>query len=41
MKKILTAVVGALVVVGAGAGLWIALDSSKSLPSNFKTLLKP
>ena len=30
MKKILTAVVGVLVVVGAGAGLWIALDSSKT-----------
>ena len=30
MKKILTAVVGVLVVVGAGAGLWIALDSSKN-----------
>lgn len=30
MKKILTAVVGVLVVVGVGAGLWIALDSSKN-----------
>ena len=30
MKKILTAVVGVLVVVGAGAGLWIVLDSSKN-----------
>jgi len=30
VKKILTAVVGVLVVVGAGAGLWIALDSSKT-----------
>jgi len=30
VKKILTAVVGVLVVVGAGAGLWIALDSSKN-----------
>ena len=29
MKKILTAVLGAIVVVGAGVGLWIALDSSK------------
>ena len=28
MKKIITGVVGALVVVGAGIGLWIALDSS-------------
>ena len=30
MKKILSAVVGVLVVVGAGAGLWIVLDSSKN-----------
>jgi len=30
VKKILTAVVGVLVVVGVGAGLWIALDSSKN-----------
>ena len=30
MKKILTAVVGVLVVVAAGAGLWIALDSTKA-----------
>jgi len=30
VKKILTAVVGVLVVVGAGAGLWIVLDSSKN-----------
>ena len=30
MKKILTAVVGVLVAVGAGAGLWIVLDSSKN-----------
>ena len=28
MKKIITGVVGALVVVGAGVGLWIALDST-------------
>jgi gas vesicle protein len=37
VKKILTAVVGALVVVGAGAGLWIALDSSKSAATIGKT----
>jgi len=30
VKKILSAVVGVLVVVGAGAGLWIVLDSSKN-----------
>ena len=30
MKKILTAVVGVLVVIAAGAGLWIALDSTKA-----------
>jgi len=30
VKKILTAVVGVLVVVAAGAGLWIALDSTKA-----------
>jgi len=30
VKKILTAVVGVLVAVGAGAGLWIVLDSSKN-----------
>ena len=37
MKKILTAVLGALVVAAAGAGLWIALDSSKPAATIGKT----